>query len=136
MLKPVTLLALDEPSAMLAAAVQQRIAAACGLADLAQSAFVNANLAGSITSIHARRQAPDSALRMRDDVSARETVLVVLSAGGEARTSLIEIAREIRQLYDMRRLAAAYTVEALCLLPELVPSPDYGAAYSLLKMLS
>jgi len=136
MLKPVTLLALDEPSAALAAAVQQRIAAACGLDELAQSAFVSANLAGSITSIHARRQAPDSPLRSRDDVSARETILVVLSAGGEARKTLIETAREIRQLYDMRRLAAAYTLEALCLMPELMPSPDYGAAYSLVKMLS
>ncbi|HEX8253482.1 MAG TPA: hypothetical protein VF846_10060, partial [Thermoanaerobaculia bacterium] len=140
MLKPVSLLALDDTAALLGAAVQQRIAASCGVQDLAQFRMLGGNeLASSIASIQARRQAPDSALRMRDDVSTRELVLLIVSAAGPARASVIEIAEEIRQLYDTRHLAEFYSLEALCLLPDLSAGStpaDYGAAYSLLKQLS
>ncbi|HYO74877.1 MAG TPA: hypothetical protein VE010_00325, partial [Thermoanaerobaculia bacterium] len=78
MLKPVSLLALDDTAALLGAAVQQRIAASCGVQDLAQSRMLaGEELASSVASIQARRQAPDSPLRTRDDVSARELVLLI-----------------------------------------------------------
>jgi hypothetical protein len=131
MLKPVTILALDEAAASFAAAVQQRVAAACGLDDLVQTRAVGDPLADLIASVHARRQAPGSPLRARDDISARELVLLVTSAGG---ANAIDVARQVRQLYDMRRFAAYYTVDILFLLPDLFPAPDYGAAYSLLKL--
>src|ERR1051325_6637486 len=135
MLKPVTILALDEAAASLAAAVQERAAAACGFDDLVQMrAVVDAPLADAIASVQARRQAPDSAVRAREDISAREVVLLVMSAAGPAK--VLDVARDVRRLYDMRRFAAYYTVEILCLLPPLFPDADYGAAYGLLKMAS
>lgn len=137
MLKPVSILALDDAASSLAAAVQQRVAAACGLEDLVQMRAVTADaqLADLIESIHARRQAPDSALRSRDDIGNRELVLLLVSAAGPANTTLLDVATQIRRLYEMRRLAAFYTIEVLCLLPGLFASTiaDYGAAYSLLK---
>ncbi|HUP59658.1 MAG TPA: hypothetical protein VNA69_04485 [Thermoanaerobaculia bacterium] len=140
MLKPVTILALDDVSAPLAAAVQQRVAAACGLDDLVQTRELapGADLAQTIQSVHAQRQRPDSPLRVRDDVSSRELVLLILSAAGPARTTLLETTIAIRQLYEMRRLAAYFTIEILCLLPEVVRgvAADYAAAYGLLEALS
>jgi hypothetical protein len=120
MLKPVTILALDEASATLAEAVQRRVA----IPDLVQCGSP-----GDLQEIHARRQSPDSPLRLRDDISNREVVLLVTSANS---SSVIDVAREVRGQYDMRRYAAFYSLEVLVLLPELAP----GAAYSLLKMLS
>lgn len=137
MLKPVSLLALDEPSVRLASAVQQRVTSATALDDLVQWRAVmgGANVAETVASIHARRQAPDSPLRLRDDVSARELVMLVVSAGGEQRDAVLQLGRDIRALYEMRRLASYFTIEVLCLLPD-VAAPDYGAAYSLLKRLA
>lgn len=144
--KPVSILALDEASAKLAGAIQQRVAAACGLDDLvqwrlAQWRSVEGELAATIASIHARRQAPDSALRLRDDIGKREVVLLVVSAAGSPAASMdvIEVARAVRSLYEMRRFAAFYSIEILCLLPDLFASAttaDYGAAYALLRTLS
>ncbi|HEX8169023.1 MAG TPA: hypothetical protein VF824_00615 [Thermoanaerobaculia bacterium] len=139
MLKPVSILALDDASAALASAVQRRAAAACGLDDLVQMRLAGADPHECIASIHAQRQRPGSPLRARDDVSARELVLLVLSACGPARTTLLDLAASVRQFYDMRRLAELYTIEVLCLLPDLFASTtaaDYGAAYSLLKCAS
>ncbi|HEV7919231.1 MAG TPA: hypothetical protein VGR02_00425 [Thermoanaerobaculia bacterium] len=134
MLKPVTILALDQAAASLAAAVQQRVAAACGLDDLVQMrAIFSEPLAEAVASVHARRQAPDSPLRARDDIKTRELVLLVTSA---TSGKVLEVARQVRELYDMRRLAAYFTVEILCLLPDLFAGADYGAAYSLLKLAS
>lgn len=140
MLKPVSILALDEPSAALAAAVQQRIAAACSLDDLVQwRDALHDPPAALIDSIHAQRQRPDSPLRVRDDISTREMILLVVAAAGPSRTRLPDVAHEIRRLYEMRRLAEFYSIELLCLLPDLFEGAkpeDYGATYALLKVLS
>jgi hypothetical protein len=136
MLKPVSILALDDGSATLASAVQQRVTAACGLDDLVQWRRVDSSLADAIQSIHAQRQRPDSALRTRDDISARELVLMIVSAAGPARTTLLETASRVRQLYEMRRLASFFTIEILCLMPEVAGTSNYAAAYGLLKALS
>ncbi|MEA2490890.1 MAG: hypothetical protein QOH21_2682 [Acidobacteriota bacterium] len=148
MLKPVSILALDEPAATLAGAVAERVAAACGLPDLVQMRPVSVDgwrlavgggLAEAIASIHAQRQAPGSALRLRDDVSTRELVLLVVSAAGPARASLLDLLRDLRQLYDQRRLAEYYTIELLCLLPDVTGTAavaDYGAAYETLATLT
>lgn len=138
MLKPVTILALDDDAATLAEAVQRRIAAAHGLDDLVQFRRAGA-LADAINSIHVQRQRPDSALRSRGDISARELVLVVVSAVGAARTTLLETIADIRTMYEMRRLASYFSIEVLCLLPEVTGATndnDYAAAYGALKMLS
>ena len=140
MLKPVSLLALDEPSARLAAAVQQRVAATLRLDDLVQHRELprGADLAQTIQSIHAQRQSPGSALRDRDDVSTHERVILIAAVSGEARGRLLDVAREIRLLFDTRRLAEYYHLEMLCLLPDLFPAvaKDYGTAYGTLKVLS
>jgi hypothetical protein len=137
MRKPVSLLGLDETSASLAHAVQQRVAAACGLDDLVQSRAVDgADAESAILSIHAQRQRPDSPLRARDDISTRELVLLLLSAAGPARLTALETASRLRQLFEMRRLAPYFTIELLCLMPEVTASADYAAAYALLKALS
>ncbi|HEX9983729.1 MAG TPA: hypothetical protein VGF69_10735 [Thermoanaerobaculia bacterium] len=133
MLKPVSILTLDDSSFTLATAVQQRIAAACGLNDLAQVRAVGGELADVIATIHARRQAPDNPLRVRDDISNREVVLVMMSADAK---NVVELAHEVRTLYEQRRFAEYFSLEALCLLPEVTGSGDYGSAYSLLKLLS
>lgn len=141
MLKPVSILTLDDAAAPLGMAVQQRVAAQWGLADLVQCRAIagDDDLAQTIQSIHARRQAPDSPLRARDDVSTREVVFLIVSAAGPARATALRTAAELRRLYEMRRLAEYYTIEVLCLMPELFASStaaDYGAAFSLLKMAS
>jgi hypothetical protein len=138
MLKPVTILALDGDAAALAEAVQRRVAAACGLDDLVQWRRANV-LAEAIHSIHVQRQRPDSPLRARDDISSRELVLVVVSAAGAARTALLETLAEVRTTYEMRRLASFFSIEVLCLLPEVTGATgdgDYTAAYGVLKALS
>jgi hypothetical protein len=132
MLKPVSILALDEHAAPLAAAVCARIA----VDDLVQHRVCGDDLAAAIQSIHAQRQRPDSMLRTRDDISTRELVLLVASATGSARVKLIEAATEVRRIYEMRRLASLFTIEILLLLPEAVGSSEYAAAYGLLKALS
>lgn len=132
MLKPVSILALDEHAAPLAAAVCARIAEP----DLVQHRVAGDDLAVAIQSIHAQRQRPDSVLRTRDDISTRELVLLVASATGPARAKLIEAASEARRVYEMRRLAPLFTIEILLLLPEAVGSSEYAAAYGLLKALS
>lgn len=141
MLKPVTLLALDDAAAPLALAVQQRVAKSHGVDDLVQARAVPAaaGLAKAVQSVHAQRQRPDSPLRVRDDVSTRELVLVMLAAAGPARAGLIETARAIRELYETRRFASFVTIEILCLLPEVTGAAepaDYAAAYALLEALS
>lgn len=140
MLKPVSLLALDEPSALLAAAVQQRVAASLGLDDLVQSRELRpgADLGQTVQSIHAQRQSPQSALRVRDDVSNHERVILIAAASGPARARLIDVGHELRLLFDTRRVAEFYHLEVLCLLPDLFQSAakDYGAAYGTLKLLS
>jgi hypothetical protein len=138
MLKPVTILALDDNAAVLAEAVQRRVAAANGLDDLVQFRRADA-LMDAINSIHVQRQRPDSALRSRDDISARELVLVVLSAAGDARTTLLDTITDIRTMYEMRRLATFFSIEVLCLLPEVTGATndgDYAVAYGVLKTLS
>src|SRR3712207_2667346 len=101
MLRPVSILALDEQSVALANAVQQRVAKATALDDLIQSRSIDAStdLASTLQAIHAQRQRPDSPLRLRDDVGSRELVLLIASATGAARARMIDAAREIRQLY-------------------------------------
>jgi len=135
MLKPVSLLALDDAAASLAAAVQQRVAASCGLEDLVQWRAAD-DLAAAITSIHAQRQSPSSKLRTRDDIQSRELILLIVSAAGPDPVHVIDVAHDIRSLYEMRRLATFFSIEILCLLPDLFEAADYGAAYSLLKLLS
>lgn len=139
MLKPVSILALDDLVAPLAFAVQQRVAAHHGLEDLVQARTVGDDLAQTIQSIHAQRQRPDSPLRVRDDVSSRELILVMAAAAGPARTALVETTRRIREIYETRRHASFFSVELLCLLPETcgaMAAEDYAAAYALLKALS
>jgi len=139
MLKPVSILALDPAAASLAAAVQQRVAVLYGLDDLVQMRETGTDLAQLISSIYARRQSPASPLRMRDDISTRELVLLVVSAASPGSAQCLDLAREVRQLYDMRRHAEFYTIELLCLLPDLFAesvAADYGTAYSLLKLCS
>lgn len=136
MLKPVSLLALDDDSALLAAAVQRRVAKTCGLDDLVQWRRVETSADDAIQSIRAQRQRADSPLRIRDDISARELVMVVVSAAGPARATLLETVTHLRQLYEMRRYASIFMIEILCLLPEVTKSDDYAAAYGLLKALS
>jgi len=136
MLKPVSLLALDDDAEQLAAAVQRRVAKTCGLDDLVQWRRVEASADDAIQSIRAQRQRPDSPLRIRDDISTRELVMVVVSAAGPARATLLETVTHLRQLYEMRRYASIFTIEILCLLPEVTKSDDYAAAYGLLKALS
>jgi len=131
MLKPVTILALDDDAETLAEAVQRRI----GREDLVQFRHVG-DLTEAILSVHAQRQRPDSPLRSRDDISARELVLVVVSAAGAARATLLEMLAEIRAIYEMRRLASYFSIEVLCLLPEVVGASDHAAAYGVLKALS
>jgi len=138
MLKPVTILALDDDAATLAEAVQRRVAAAYGLDDLVQFRR-GGSLTDSINSIHVQRQRPESPLRTRDDISARELVLVVVSAAGAARTTLLDTIAAIRTTYEMRRLASYFSIEVLCLLPEVTGATndgDYAAAYGVLKVLS
>jgi hypothetical protein len=136
MLKPVSILALDDESAALSEAVQQRVAKACGLDDLVQWRRVEAEVGEAVQSIRAQRQRPDSPLRVRDDISTRELVLVVLSAAGPARSTLLETVALIRNIYETRRLASYFAIEILCLLPEVTKSDGYAAAYGLLKALS
>lgn len=141
MLKPVSILALDDASAPLAEAVQQRIAALIGLEDLVQARTCagDADVAAAIESIHARRQSPASPLRDRDDISNRELVLLILAASGPAGATALETAAGIRHLYDTRRIAAFYAIEILCLLPDVFSAStadDYGAAHALLKAAS
>jgi hypothetical protein len=123
MLKPVTILPLDEASAALAGAVQRRIA----VPDLVQCGSFD-----DLQAIHARRQSPDSPLRLRDDIGNRELVLLITSTQAG---NVVDVARAVRTQYDMRRWAAYYSIEILLLLPELTAG-DYGGAYSLMKMLS
>jgi hypothetical protein len=139
MLKPVTILALDDDAATLAEAVQRRVAAAHGLDDLVQWRRADDALTEAIDSIHVQRQRPESPLRARDDVSTRELVLVVVSAAGPARTTLLDSIAKVRALYDMRRLATFFSIEVLCVLPEVTGTTkedDYAAAYGVLKALS
>jgi hypothetical protein len=138
MLKPVSILSLDDVAAPLAQAVQQRVARSHGVEDLVQARSLG-DLAQTIQSIHAQRQRPGSPLRVRDDISTRELVLVMLSAAGPARSSLIETTRRIREIYETRRFASFLTIEILCLLPEVTGATkpdDYAAAYALMKSLS
>jgi hypothetical protein len=139
MLKPVSILALDDVVAPLAHAVQQRVAAHHGVDDLVQARVCASDPEAAIQSIHAQRQRPDTPLRLRDDIGTRELVLVMLAAAGPARTSLLETARRIRTIYETRRFASFVSIEILCLLPEAAGSTnpeDYAAAYALLKALS
>ena len=140
MLKPVSILALDDVAAPLAHAAQKRVADHLGIEDLVQARVIAGDeLAQTIPSIHAQRQRPDSPLRVRDDISTRELVLVMLSAAGPARSTLIETTRRIREMYETRRFASFLTIEILCLLPEAAGATkpeDYAAAYALLKALS
>jgi hypothetical protein len=134
MLKPVSILALDDVAAPLAHAVEQLVAAD----DLVQ-ARAGLAIEESIQSIHAQRQRPDSPLRLREDLSTRELVLVVLSACGPARNELIETVRRIREIYETRRYASLVSIEILALLPEAAGATkpeDYAAAYGLLKVLT
>lgn len=139
MLKPVSILALDDVAAPLARAVQQLVAAHHGVDDLVLCADGLQPVEESIQSIHAQRQRPDSALRLRDDLSTRELVLVVLSACGPARGALLETVRRIREIYTTRRYASLLSIELLVLLPEAADAAkpeDYAAAYALLKTLT
>jgi hypothetical protein len=139
MLKPVSILALDDRSAALAEAVQLRVSAAYGLEDLVQWRGAGASLDEAIDSIHAQRQRPDSLLRLHDDISARELVLVIVDVAGPARATLVGTLATIRHVYEMRRLASFFALDVLCLLPELVgatSSGDYAAAYGVMKALS
>lgn len=153
MLRPVSILALDAPAASIAVAVQKRLCDSLGLEELVQMRALFGDgaphngtrlpslpeLADAIESIHERRQAPDSAIRGRNDVTNRELILLAVSAAGPARTIVIELANQLRQLYQMRMSREAYTIEVLCLLPDLFTSTtaeDYGSAYSLLKLAS
>jgi hypothetical protein len=138
MLKPVTILALDDDAATLAEAVQRRVAAAYGLDDLVQFRRGD-GLTDAINSIHAQRQRPDSPLRARDDISTRELVLVLVSAASAAPATLLDTVTAIRTTYEMRRLASYFSIEVLCLLPEVTGATndgDYAAAYGTLKALS
>jgi len=143
MLKPVSILALDDVVAPLAQAVQQRVAAAHGVEDLVQARACRVDVSGgpeeAIQSMHAQRQRPDTPLRLRDDIGSRELVLVMLAAAGPARMSLLETTRRIRAVYETRRFASFVSIELLCLLPEAAGASqpeDYAAAYALLKALS
>lgn len=140
MLKPVSILVLDDVAAPLAEAVQQRVTVHHGVEDLVQArAAGTADPEEAIQLMHARRQRPDSPLRVRDDVSTRELVLVMLSAAGPARRTLLETTRRIRTIYESRRFASFVSIELLCLLPEAAGTTkpeDYAAAYALLKALS
>lgn len=140
MLKPVTILALDDVAAPLAQAVQRRVASYHALEDLVQARSVaRDDLAQTIQAVHAQRQRPESLLRVRDDVSTRELVLVMFAATGPARSTIIETTRSIREIYETRRFASLVTIELLCLLPEVggaTKPEDYAAAYALLKALS
>src|SRR6185369_3628463 len=155
MLKPVSILALDDESAALAEAVQRRVAATYALDDLVQwrrvsrgertsrplradetSAPLSVPVEDAIQSIRAQRQRPDSPLRVRDDISTRELVLVVLSIVGPARATLLDTVAHLRELYEMRRWASFFSIEILCLMPEVTKSDDYAAAYGLLKAIN
>jgi hypothetical protein len=138
MLKPVSILALDDRSAALAEAVQARVSAMYGLEDLVQWRRVASEVDAAIDAIHAQRQRPESTLRLRDDVSARELVLVVIDTTGPARLTLLETVSHIRRVYEMRRLASFFAVDVLCILPELggaTRTEDYATAYGLMKAL-
>src|SRR6185369_14676651 len=135
MLKPVSILALDDESAALAEAVQRRVAATYALDDLVQWRRAGP-VEDSMQSIRAQRQRPDSPLRVRDDISTRELVLVVLSVVGPARATLLDTVAHIRELYEMRRWASFFSIEILCLMPEVTKSDDYAAAYGLLKAIN
>ncbi|HEY2094660.1 MAG TPA: hypothetical protein VGJ81_22595 [Thermoanaerobaculia bacterium] len=139
MLKPVSILALDDRSAALAEAVQARVSELYRLEDLVQWRRVTSDVDDAINAIHAQRQRPESPLRLRDDVSARELVLVIVDSTGSARTTLIKTLWHVRHIYEMRRLAPFFAVDLLCLLPEVVGAThaeDYAAAYGLMKALS
>ncbi|HYC58061.1 MAG TPA: hypothetical protein VEK79_00695 [Thermoanaerobaculia bacterium] len=140
MLKPVSILALDDCVAPLAHAVQQRVTTHHGVGDLVQTRVVaGPDPEPDIQSMHAQRQRPDTPLRLRDDVSTREVVLVMLAAAGPARQSLLQVARRIRTIYETRRFASFVSLEILCLLPEAAGAAapeDYAATYALLKALS
>jgi hypothetical protein len=139
MLKPVSILALDDDVAPLAHAVQHRVAAHYGVDDLVQVRECAGDPEAAIQSIHAQRQRPDTPLRLRDDIGSRELVLIMLAAAGPARTSLVETARRVRTIYETRRFASFVSIEILCMLPEAAGSAnpeDYAAAYALLKALS
>lgn len=138
MLKPVSILTLDDAVAPLARAVQQRVAAHHGVADLVQTRAVHGDPEADLQAMHAQRQRPDSPLRLLD-VSTRELVLVLLSSSGEARRSLLQTVRRVRTIYETRRFASYVSIEILCLLPEAAGTAhpeDYAAAYGLLKALS
>src|SRR5438270_1454930 len=135
MLKPVSILALDDVVAPLAQAVEKRVAAHHGVDDLVQSRVCDGHPEEAIQSMHAQRQRPDSPLRSRDDVGTRERVLVMLAAASPARLALLETTRRVRSIYDTRRFAAFVSIEILCLLPEAAGTSkpdDYAAAYALL----
>lgn len=140
MLKPVSILSLDDTAASLACAVEQRVAAAHGLDDLVQTRMVaSLDEAGdAIQSIHAQRQRPESPLLLRDDISTRELVLLMLSAAHATPATVLATAAHIRELYEARRLASYFTIEILCLLPEVTGAvtSDYATAYALLASLS
>jgi len=136
MLKPVSILALDDDAAALAEAVQRRVSQAHGLDDLVQWRRGDALIDDAIQSMRAQRQRPESPLRIRDDISNRELVLVIVSAGGPAHASVLDTVARIRQTYELRRLASFFGIEILCLLPEVTKSSDYAAAYGLLMALS
>jgi len=139
MLKPVSILALDDIVAPLAHAVQQRVAAHHGVDDLVQARVCDHDPEAAIQSMHAQRQRPDTPLRLRDDIGTRELVLVMLAAAGPARVSLLEITRRMRTIYETRRFASFVSIEILCLLPEAAGASqpeDYANAYALLKALS
>jgi hypothetical protein len=138
MLKPVSILALDDVSMPLAEAVQRRAAQRLGLDDVVQFRAAT-SLEDAIQSMHAQRQRPESPLRLRDDLSPTETVLVVLAASGPARATLLDRVEQIRRYYESRRLVALFTIELLVLLPEVIGATapaDYANAYALLKALS
>lgn len=138
MLKHVSILALDDVSLPLARAVQQRVASRLDLDDLVQYRAADA-LEEAILSIYAQRQRPESPLWIREGISPRELVLVVLAAAGPARQTLLEQVQRIRDCYESRRLASYFTIEVLLLLPEIIGTTapgDYANAYALLKALS
>jgi len=136
MLKPVSILALDDDAASLADAVQRRVSQACALDDLVQWRRGDALIDAAIQSMRAQRQRPESPLRIRDDISNRELVLVIVSAGGPAHATVLDTVTRIRNIYESRRLASFFGIELLCLLPEVTKSDDYAAAYGLLTALS
>jgi hypothetical protein len=140
LLKPVSILSLDDTASALASAVQQRVAAMHGLDDLVQARAIASldGVADAIQSIHVQRQRPESPLLLRDDISSRELVLLILSAAQATPASVLATAAHIRELYETRRLASYFTIEIVCLLPEVsgASGGGYAPAYALLASLS